>query len=66
MTVRAYLDHAGLGRLREPARSAMRAALDDVLTDGSAEIGLILPARRQARATMAELHRLRHLGADRQ
>jgi hypothetical protein len=49
MTVRAYLDHAGLGRLREPARSAMRAALDDVLPDGSAEIDcqFRLPGRRQ-------------------
>jgi hypothetical protein len=33
----------------------MRAAQDEVLPDGSAEIGWIFPARRQARATMAEL-----------
>ncbi|MGQ0839887.1 aminotransferase class V-fold PLP-dependent enzyme [Actinokineospora sp.] len=55
MTVRAYLDYAGLGRLREPARSAMRVALDEVLPEGSAEVGRIFPARRLARATAAEL-----------
>jgi cysteine desulfurase/selenocysteine lyase len=51
----AYLDHAGLGRLREPARLAMRVALDEVLPHGSAEVSRIFPARRQARATMAGL-----------
>ncbi|HEU5474275.1 MAG TPA: aminotransferase class V-fold PLP-dependent enzyme [Actinophytocola sp.] len=53
MTV--YLDHAGLGRLRAPARAAMRAALDEVLPHGSVAIGRVFPARRQARALVAGL-----------
>ncbi|GLZ38921.1 aminotransferase class V-fold PLP-dependent enzyme [Actinokineospora sp. NBRC 105648] len=51
----AYLDYAGLGRLRPPAVDAMRQALTDVLPHGSAEIGQIFPARRRARAAMATL-----------
>jgi selenocysteine lyase/cysteine desulfurase len=55
MSVRAYLDYAGLGRLRAPARLAMRAALDDVLPYGSAEISRLFGARNTARAIAATL-----------
>ncbi|TCO54312.1 aminotransferase class V-fold PLP-dependent enzyme [Actinocrispum wychmicini] len=55
MTIHAYLDYAGLGRLREPAVRAMREALTDVLPHGSAEIGRIFPARREARFAVADL-----------
>ena len=55
MTVRAYLDYAGFGRLRDGTRAAMRAALDDVLPHGSAEIGSLFAARPAARATAAGL-----------
>lgn len=51
----AYLDYAGLGRLRPPAVAAMREALVDVLPHGSAEIGRIFPARRRVRALFADL-----------
>ncbi|RLK58882.1 aminotransferase class V-fold PLP-dependent enzyme [Actinokineospora cianjurensis] len=51
----AYLDYAGLGKLRQPAVTAMRDALVDVLPHGSAEIGRIFPARRRARALAADL-----------
>ncbi|PWW52648.1 aminotransferase class V-fold PLP-dependent enzyme [Actinokineospora spheciospongiae] len=51
----SYLDYAGLGRLREPARVAMAAALNDVFPFGSAEIGRVFPARRRARALAAGL-----------
>ncbi|MBM7774885.1 selenocysteine lyase/cysteine desulfurase [Actinokineospora baliensis] len=50
----AYLDYAGMGRLRPRATAAMRAALD-ILPHGSAEVGQIFPARRRARALAAEL-----------
>lgn len=53
--MQSYLDYAGLGRLREPARSAMAAALADVFPHGSAEIGRAFPARRRARALAAGL-----------
>ncbi|MER5638004.1 aminotransferase class V-fold PLP-dependent enzyme [Kitasatospora sp. NPDC002227] len=55
MTVRAYLDHAGFGRLRPPAVSAMRTALDQVMPYGSAELGQVFRARNTARRTMAGL-----------
>ncbi|GLW90514.1 aminotransferase class V-fold PLP-dependent enzyme [Actinokineospora globicatena] len=51
----AYLDYAGLGKLRPRAVEAMRDAVVDVLPHGSAEIGRIFPARRRARALAAEL-----------
>lgn len=54
-TPRAYLDHAGLGRVREPAVAAMRAALDEVYPHGSARMSRIFPARGAARATAAAL-----------
>jgi cysteine desulfurase / selenocysteine lyase len=52
---RAYLDHAGLGRVREPAVAAMRTALDEVYPHGSARISRIFPARAAARVTAAGL-----------
>ncbi len=55
MTVRAYLDYAGLGRLRPAATAAMREAVDEVLPQGSAEIGRLFGARAQARRSVAEL-----------
>ncbi len=55
MTVLAYLDYAGLGRLRPAAAAAMRAGLDEVLPDGSAEIGRLFGARAAARALLAGL-----------
>lgn len=53
--MRAYLDYAGIGPLRERTRSAMRSALDDVLPHGSAQISQLFPARAAARATVARL-----------
>src|SRR5260370_31280838 len=55
MSLHAYLDYAGLGRLRPPASAAMRAALDEVLPYGSAEIARLFGARGQARGAAAEL-----------
>lgn len=55
MSPRAYLDYAGLGRLRPAAAAAMRTALDEVLPYGSAEIGRLFGARGQARRATADL-----------
>ncbi|AUG75536.1 hypothetical protein CFP65_0574 [Kitasatospora sp. MMS16-BH015] len=55
MTDRAYLDHAGFGRLRPPALSAMRTALEEVMPYGSVELGQVFWARNAARRTMAGL-----------
>jgi cysteine desulfurase / selenocysteine lyase len=55
MKVSAYLDYAGLGRLRPAAATAMREALDEVLPYGSAEIGRLFGARSAARRSAAEL-----------
>lgn len=52
---RAYLDYAGLGRLRHRAVAAMRTALDEVYPHGSARISRIFPARAAARAAAAAL-----------
>ncbi len=52
---RAYLDHAGLGRVRERAVAAMRTALDEVYPHGSARMSRIFPARPAARVTAAGL-----------
>lgn len=52
---RAYLDYAGLGRLREGAVAAMREALVQVYPHGSARIGRIFPSRPAARAAAAAL-----------
>ncbi|WP_156758611.1 aminotransferase class V-fold PLP-dependent enzyme [Actinokineospora pegani] len=49
-----YLDYAGMGRVREPARAAMAAALE-VLGAGSARVGEVFPARHRARALAAAL-----------
>jgi cysteine desulfurase / selenocysteine lyase len=57
VTVRAYLDHAGIGPLREAVRQPMRAALDEVLAHGVAEIRRLFPAREAARTTAARLLR---------
>jgi len=55
VTLSAYLDYAGLGRLRPAAAAAMREALDEVLPYGSAEIGRLFGARAAARRSAAEL-----------
>lgn len=55
MSVRAYLDFAGFGRLRPVAAAAMRQALDEILPDGSAQIGRLFGVRTQARQAMAGL-----------
>lgn len=55
MSVRAYLDYAGLGRLRPPAVAAMRAGLDEVLPDGSAQVARLFPARTAVRRSAASL-----------
>ncbi|MGW6916931.1 aminotransferase class V-fold PLP-dependent enzyme [Kitasatospora sp. NPDC054939] len=52
---RAYLDHAGFGRLRPPALAAMRTALDEVLPYGSGEVGRLFGARNAARRSAARL-----------
>lgn len=51
----AYLDHAGLGRVRGPAVAAMRTALDEVYPHGSARMSRIFPARTAARTAAAAL-----------
>jgi cysteine desulfurase / selenocysteine lyase len=55
MSVRAYLDYAGFGRLRPAAVAAMRTALDEILPHGSAELTPLFSARPAARRSMAEL-----------
>lgn len=50
----AYLDYAGIGVLRPPARAAMRAAVD-CLAYGSTHFGDFFTAREQARAAAARL-----------
>jgi selenocysteine lyase/cysteine desulfurase len=55
MVVRAYLDHAGLGRVRAAAVTAMHTALHDVLPYGSAEVGRLFGARAAARLSAARL-----------
>jgi cysteine desulfurase / selenocysteine lyase len=55
VTESAYLDHAGLGRLRPPALSAMRSVLTEVLPHGSARLGGIFGTRLAARRSMARL-----------
>jgi selenocysteine lyase/cysteine desulfurase len=52
---RAYLDHAGFGRLRPAAVAAMRTALEEVLPHGSAELGRVFGARNAARRSFARL-----------
>lgn len=51
----AYLDYAGIGIVRETARAAMRAAIDDVLATGSAEYARFFDARKAARHSAARL-----------
>jgi cysteine desulfurase / selenocysteine lyase len=55
MTVRAYLDYAGFGRLRPPAVAAISEAVQQILPDGSAEVVRLFPARAQARSLAAGL-----------
>jgi cysteine desulfurase / selenocysteine lyase len=55
VTVRAYLDHAGIGPVRAAVRQPMRAALDEVLAHGVAEIRRLFPAREAARTAAARL-----------
>ncbi|MEV4612532.1 aminotransferase class V-fold PLP-dependent enzyme [Kitasatospora sp. NPDC049258] len=55
MSTGAYLDHAGLGRLRPRAVAAMRTALEEVLPHGSAEVGRLFGARAAARRAVAAL-----------
>ncbi|MBD0692333.1 aminotransferase class V-fold PLP-dependent enzyme [Streptomyces sp. CBMA123] len=54
-TDRAYLDYAGLGRLRPAAVAAMRTAVDEVLPHGSARVGPLFGARAAARRSVARL-----------
>ncbi len=51
----AYLDHAGMGRVRPHAVAAMRTAVEEVYPYGSARMGRIFPARSAARASAARL-----------
>jgi kynureninase len=53
--MRAYLDYAGIGRVRRPAVVAMRAALDEVLPHGAAEIRRLFTSWTAARETAARL-----------
>jgi selenocysteine lyase/cysteine desulfurase len=53
--VRAYLDYAGFGRLRPAAVTAMSAALERVLPDGSARVGELFGARATVRDAVARL-----------
>jgi cysteine desulfurase/selenocysteine lyase len=54
MTVRAYLDYAGIGPVRDASREPMRDAVD-LLQYGAAEFGQLLPVRDAARMTAARL-----------
>ncbi|MCX4690531.1 aminotransferase class V-fold PLP-dependent enzyme [Kitasatospora purpeofusca] len=51
----AYLDYAGLGRLRPAAVTAMRTAVEEVLPYGSAAVGRLFGARATARRSVARL-----------
>ncbi|MEV0192842.1 aminotransferase class V-fold PLP-dependent enzyme [Kitasatospora purpeofusca] len=53
--VRAYLDYAGLGRLRPDAVTAMRTAVEEALPFGSAGVGRLFGARAAARRSVARL-----------
>ncbi|GAA1157742.1 selenocysteine lyase/cysteine desulfurase [Kitasatospora gansuensis] len=55
MAESAYLDHAGFGRLRPAAVSAMQSVLTEVLPYGSARLGGIFATRAAARRSMARL-----------
>ncbi|KQV12018.1 MULTISPECIES: aminotransferase class V-fold PLP-dependent enzyme [unclassified Kitasatospora] len=55
MTESAYLDHAGFGRLRPAAVSAMQSVLTEVLPHGSTRLGGIFATRAAARRSMARL-----------
>ncbi|WP_441247637.1 aminotransferase class V-fold PLP-dependent enzyme [Kitasatospora sp. McL0602] len=55
MTESAYLDHAGFGRLRPAAVSAMCATLQEVMPHGSTVLSQIFGARNAARRSMAGL-----------
>lgn len=50
-----YLDYAGIGLVRESARTAMRQAVDEVLAQGSAAYGAFFDARKNARHGLARL-----------
>lgn len=51
----AYLDYAGIGLVRERARTAMREAIDEVLAEGSPQYGRFFAARGAARRSAAAL-----------
>lgn len=53
--VRAYLDYAGLGPLRNRTVDAMRRVLDEVYTQGTARLDAFLSTRPAARAAAAWL-----------
>jgi selenocysteine lyase/cysteine desulfurase len=53
--VSAYLDYAGIGIVRERARTAMREAIEDVLAFGSPHYGAFFAARGAARKSAAAL-----------
>lgn len=51
----AYLDYAGIGIVREPARRAMHEAVDRVLGHGAGEYSRLFEARGSARRAAARL-----------
>lgn len=51
----AYLNYAGMGRLRPRARDAMSAALDEILPYGTANAGPLMAALGRARAAAGAL-----------
>lgn len=55
MTSGGYLDYAGVGLLRPAARTAMHAALDDVMGHGAARFDRFFAAREEARCTAARV-----------
>ena len=53
--MRAYLNYAGIGRVRPPALDAIRAAVDGILPFGEVEYGGFFAAWNEARDTAARL-----------
>jgi len=53
--VRAYLNYAGIGRVRRPALDAMHAVVEEVLPHGELGYGVFFDALREVRANAAGL-----------
>jgi cysteine desulfurase / selenocysteine lyase len=51
----AYLNYAGIGRVRAAARAAMHAAVDEVLAHGAARYGQFFAARESIRSAATRL-----------